>query len=71
MPGGQAFITETRTAAQAAGIRFIDVHDADQGITHVIGPELGVVLPGVTLVAPTATPARKARWAPSHGHRLV
>lgn len=52
MPGGQAFITETRAAAQAAGITLFDVTDADQGITHVISPELGVVLPGCTLVAP-------------------
>ena len=29
-----------------------DVTDPDQGITHVISPELGIVLPGLTLVAP-------------------
>jgi 3-isopropylmalate/(R)-2-methylmalate dehydratase large subunit len=52
MPGGQAFITETRDAARAAGINFIDVRDADQGIVHVISPELGIVLPGATLIAP-------------------
>lgn len=52
MPGGQAFITETREAALAAGITLFDVTDRDQGITHVISPELGIVLPGVTLVAP-------------------
>ncbi len=52
MPGGQAFISETRAAAQAAGITLFDVTDRDQGITHVISPELGIVLPGVTLVAP-------------------
>ena len=52
MPGGQAFITETRDAAQAAGIILFDVTDRDQGITHVISPELGIVLPGLTLVAP-------------------
>jgi 3-isopropylmalate/(R)-2-methylmalate dehydratase large subunit len=52
MPGGQAFITETRDEAHAAGINFIDVQDADQGIVHVIGPELGIVLPGTTLIAP-------------------
>ena len=28
------------------------MNDPDQGITHVISPELGIVLPGVTLVAP-------------------
>ena len=52
MPGGQAFITETRSAAIAAQITLFDVSDPDQGITHVIGPELGIVLPGLTLVAP-------------------
>ena len=52
MQGGSAFITETRAAAHAAGITLFDVNDPDQGITHVISPELGIVLPGVTLVAP-------------------
>ena len=52
MPGGQAFITETRDAARIAGITLFDVTDRDQGIVHVISPELGIVLPGVTLVAP-------------------
>ncbi|MDK2758277.1 MAG: 3-isopropylmalate dehydratase large subunit [Blastomonas fulva] len=52
MPGGQAFITETRAAARAAGIRLFDVGDPDQGIMHVVSPELGIVLPGLTLIAP-------------------
>jgi 3-isopropylmalate/(R)-2-methylmalate dehydratase large subunit len=52
MPGGHAFITETRAAANEAGIHFIDVTDRDQGIVHVVSPELGIVLPGVTLIAP-------------------
>lgn len=52
MPGGQAFITETRAAARAFGLTVFDVTDAEQGITHVISPELGIVLPGLTLVAP-------------------
>ena len=52
MPGGQGFITETRAAARAAGITLFDVNDRDQGITHVISPELGIVLPGCTLIAP-------------------
>ena len=52
VPGGAAFITETREAAHAAGITLFDVDDPDQGITHVISPELGIVLPGLTLVAP-------------------
>lgn len=52
MQGGQGFITETREAALAAGITLFDVTDRDQGIAHVVSPELGIVLPGVTLVAP-------------------
>lgn len=52
MEGGETFITETRAACRAAGITLFDVNDRDQGIVHVISPELGVVLPGVTLVAP-------------------
>ena len=52
MPGGDAFITETRAACHAAGITLFDVNDPDQGITHVISPELGIVVPGCTLIAP-------------------
>lgn len=52
MEGGEGFITETRAACRAAGITLFDVNDRDQGIVHVISPELGVVLPGCTLVAP-------------------
>lgn len=52
LPGGSAFITETRAAARAAGIRLFDVCDPLQGIVHVISPELGIVLPGATVVCP-------------------
>ncbi|MBK6599109.1 MAG: 3-isopropylmalate dehydratase large subunit [Proteobacteria bacterium] len=52
MPGGKAFIIETREAARAAGIHLFDVRDPDQGIVHVISPELGIVLPGTTIVCP-------------------
>ncbi|MGA1376655.1 MAG: 3-isopropylmalate dehydratase large subunit, partial [Steroidobacteraceae bacterium] len=52
LPGGSAFITETREAARAAGIRLFDVRDPLQGIVHVISPELGIVLPGSTVVCP-------------------
>ncbi|MFM7379202.1 MAG: 3-isopropylmalate dehydratase large subunit [Erythrobacter sp.] len=52
MPGGEGFITETRSACRAAGITLFDVNDPAQGIVHVISPEQGIVLPGTTLVAP-------------------
>ena len=52
MPGGRAFITETREAALEAGIHLFDVRDPDQGIVHVISPELAIVLPGATIICP-------------------
>ncbi len=52
VPGGDAFLEATREETRAAGIRLFDVDDPDQGIVHVISPELGIVLPGATLVCP-------------------
>ncbi|MFN7053921.1 3-isopropylmalate dehydratase large subunit [Hyphomonas sp.] len=51
-PGGEAFITETRAMAKAAGLHLIDTDDAAQGIVHVVAPELGIALPGLTLACP-------------------
>lgn len=50
MPGGNAFITTAREAARANGITLFDLGDPAQGIVHVISPERGIVLPGLTLV---------------------
>jgi 3-isopropylmalate/(R)-2-methylmalate dehydratase large subunit len=36
--------------AQAAGVQFFDLGQRGQGIVHVIGPELGIVLPGLTVI---------------------
>ena len=52
MPGGKAFIQETRAAAAAAGIRVLDIDDPSQGIVHVVSPELGLAQPGLTIVCP-------------------
>lgn len=52
VPNGELFLNATREETRAAGIRLFDVSDPDQGIVHVISPELGVVLPGATLVCP-------------------
>lgn len=35
--------------AAAAGVRYFDVNDPEQGIVHVIGPELGLTLPGLVI----------------------
>lgn len=45
--------TQIRTLAQNCrefGIQLYDMHSPDQGIVHVIGPELGLTLPGTTIV---------------------
>jgi len=52
MPGGSNFITITRRAAKFAGITLFDLGDDRQGIVHVISPEQGIVLPGLTIVCP-------------------
>jgi 3-isopropylmalate/(R)-2-methylmalate dehydratase large subunit len=52
VPGGSEFIYSTRQATRQAGIRLFDVNDDEQGIVHVISPELGIVQPGCTLVCP-------------------
>jgi 3-isopropylmalate/(R)-2-methylmalate dehydratase large subunit len=52
VPGGTAFIQTTRKAAKEAGINLFDLGDDRQGIVHVVSPEQGIALPGVTLVCP-------------------
>ena len=55
LPGRNATTTDIsarlapalREKAAAAGIRHFDVNDPEQGIVHVIGPELGLTLPGL------------------------
>jgi 3-isopropylmalate/(R)-2-methylmalate dehydratase large subunit len=39
-----------RADAKAAGVRLFDLGQPGQGIVHVIGPELGLTLPGTLLV---------------------
>lgn len=49
---GSPFNQKVRVLAQKFGIRVFDIGDAEQGISHVIGPELGMVLPGSTYACP-------------------
>jgi len=57
--GGRIPIADAESAQQLAaletnapefGIRYIDATAAEQGIVHVVGPELGFSLPGATIV---------------------
>ncbi len=47
---GEALLVGLRTRSAHYGIRFFDLGQDGQGIVHVMGPELGIVLPGVTLI---------------------
>jgi len=49
-PHGAETIEKARRGVKALGLRFFDVGDRRQGIVHVIAPELGIALPGSTLV---------------------
>lgn len=49
-PAGERLRASLRGQAAATGIRFFDLGQDGQGIVHVMGPELGIVLPGVTLI---------------------
>src|SRR5262249_52187399 len=51
-PEGTPFIRATRDGSKRAGIKVFDLGDPDQGISHVVGPELGLVLPGSTYACP-------------------
>lgn len=48
--GGAAFWRGLKEGTEATGIRFFDIGQPGQGIVHVMGPELGLVQPGLTLV---------------------
>ena len=47
---GEALLTGLRRRSAANAIRFFDLGEAGQGIVHVMAPELGIVLPGTTLI---------------------
>ena len=49
-PAGAQMIRATRDASKKYGFTFFDVGDPRQGIVHVVSPELGIALPGLTLV---------------------
>ncbi len=48
----RSFVNALRERTRAAGIRLIDLDDPMQGIVHVVSPEQGLALPGMTLVCP-------------------
>ena len=49
-PASAAQLAALRANVAAFGVPYIDALAAEQGIVHVVGPELGFTLPGTTLV---------------------
>jgi 3-isopropylmalate/(R)-2-methylmalate dehydratase large subunit len=49
-PLAAAQVGELAANAAAFDVRYLPLDGAEQGIVHVIGPELGITLPGITLV---------------------
>src|SRR5579859_7103427 len=47
---GLELLAALRAETSASGIQLFDVDEPGQGIVHVIGPELGLSLPGCTIV---------------------
>jgi len=48
--GGGKHWSGLQKEAAAAGVRLFDLGRPGQGIVHVMGPELGIVLPGLTVI---------------------
>jgi 3-isopropylmalate/(R)-2-methylmalate dehydratase large subunit len=62
------FIDAMRSNAEEYGIEFFDLLDPRQGIVHVVGPEQGFVLPGLTVVCGDShTSTHGAFGALAHG----
>ena len=49
-PISKTQIEALRNNCKEFGIRLFDLNSDDQGIVHIIGPELGITLPGTTIV---------------------
>jgi 3-isopropylmalate/(R)-2-methylmalate dehydratase large subunit len=52
VPLRSAHIDATRLAARKHAVSLIDVEAPEHGIVHVVSPELGIALPGLTLACP-------------------
>jgi 3-isopropylmalate/(R)-2-methylmalate dehydratase large subunit len=51
-PDGAQFQRAMREGSNRHAIRLFDLDDPEQGISHVVAPELGLVLPGATHAVP-------------------
>jgi 3-isopropylmalate/(R)-2-methylmalate dehydratase large subunit len=49
-PNGRRMVTSVAVNGAETGITVFDIGDRRNGIVHVVGPEQGITLPGITLV---------------------
>jgi 3-isopropylmalate/(R)-2-methylmalate dehydratase large subunit len=49
-PNSSRLLREMKEGSEASGITYFDLDDEGQGIVHVIGPELALSQPGMTIV---------------------
>lgn len=49
-PGGHRLWSSLKAGAERTAIRLFDLGQRGHGIVHVMGPEQGIVLPGVTMI---------------------
>ena len=52
VPSGSDFIQSLRASVKGSKIHFFDIDDPNQGIVHVVSPEQGIALPGITYICP-------------------
>ncbi len=52
VPGGKQYIQAMRKEARAAQITLFDIHDRRHGISHLIGAEQAIALPGLVVACP-------------------
>ena len=52
LPKASQHIEAMRAGARRHNLTLLDVGDEQQGIVHVVSPELGIALPGLTLACP-------------------
>ena len=49
-PNSSRLLREMKERSDASGVTYFDLGSESQGIVHVIGPELGLSQPGMTIV---------------------
>lgn len=64
-PVSRAQLETLRKNCAEFGVRLHSLGDVEQGVVHVVGPQLGLTQPGTTVVCGDSTPPRtapSARW---------